>query len=221
MRMSLSEQLRESPLFRGVEMADLEALVSRMQPLSYVRDAVLFEKDSTGDSLYIILSGRIRIYSTDRQGNEFTIRHYGPNQIVGEFSLLDQKPRSATAAAVEPTEVLVLQRSDFLSFLNERPLVGLSMMRTLVDRVRYTTTYLQKVLEAIQGLPQGDYDRAAEVVPADVADSEIEILIAAFWRMVDDVQAREERLRRMTEGDQDDSLDTDGESWDGGVEKQP
>jgi signal-transduction protein with cAMP-binding, CBS, and nucleotidyltransferase domain len=126
--MDIAEQLTGSPLFRGVDRADREALIKVMRSQSYPKGAVLFHKGDAGDSMYIILSGRVRIFTHDAQGNEITIRHL--SEMFGEFSMLDQKPRSASASAAADLEVLVLHRDDFNAFLRERPLVGLSMMRT-------------------------------------------------------------------------------------------
>jgi CRP/FNR family cyclic AMP-dependent transcriptional regulator len=196
--MDIADQLEGSRLFRGVARADREALIARMSRQSYPKGAVLFEKGDVGDSLYIILSGRVRIYTRDAQNNEITIRYL--SEMFGEFAVLDQKPRSASASAADDLEVLVLQRSDFNAFLRERPLVGLSMMRSLVERVRYTTTYLQRVLDATEQLSQGDY-HAMQAVTESGGDEEIKVLISAFVQMVRGVRAREETLRRKRDPD--------------------
>jgi CRP-like cAMP-binding protein len=191
--MDIVDQLAGSQLFKGVARADREALISRMRRQSYPKGAVLFDKGDAGDSMFIILSGRVRIYTRDAQNNEITIRYL--SEMFGEFAMLDQKPRSAAAAAAEDLEVLVLHRSDFNAFLRERPLVGLSMMRSLVERVRYTTTYLQRVLDATEQLSQGEYN-VMRTVAESSADEEIQVMISAFAQMVRGVQAREETLRR-------------------------
>jgi CRP-like cAMP-binding protein len=191
--MDIVDQLEGSKLFKGVERADREALIARMSRQSYPKGAVLFEKGDVGDSMYIILSGRVRVYTRDAQNDEITIRYL--SEMFGEFAMLDQKPRSAAVAAADDLEVLVLHRSDFNAFLRERPLVGLSMMRSLVERVRYTTTYLQRVLDATEQLSQGNYN-AMKTVAASGDDEDIQVLISAFVQMVRGVQAREESLKR-------------------------
>ena len=82
------DQLAGSPLFKGVERADREALIARMRRQSYPKGAVLFDKGDAGDSMYIILSGRVRIYTRDAQNNEITIRYL--SEMFGEFAMLDQ-----------------------------------------------------------------------------------------------------------------------------------
>lgn len=194
MTLSVAECLVGSPLFKGVNLADREALIQVMQRRSFPKGTVLFQKGDLGNSMYIILAGRVRIYTQDTQGNELTLRYL--SELFGEFSVLDQQPRSASAAAAEDLEVLILQRDDFLGFLKERPLVGLSMMRNLAERVRYTTTYLQKVMDATQQLMQGNYDQAVRDIPDSETDAEIQGLLQSFVQMVRGVQAREHTLKQ-------------------------
>jgi CRP-like cAMP-binding protein len=112
---------------------------------------------------------------------------------------LDEKPRSASAATVGTTELLVLSRDDLLTFVKSRPLVGLAMMRNLVERLRYTTDYLRLVTESIQKLSQGDYEQlAAQLQSTSSTDAEIQKMISAFIIMVQSVQERERALRRET-----------------------
>jgi CRP/FNR family transcriptional regulator, cyclic AMP receptor protein len=193
----IAEQLAGSPLFKGVEQAEREALIGAMRRQHFSKGTVLFNRDDPGDSMYIILSGRVRITTRDAQGNEFTIRYL--DQMFGEFAMLDQAPRSAAAVAADDLDVLVLHRDDFVAFLRERPLVGLAMMRSLVERVRYTTTYLQKVLDATHQLSEGNYGQALDGLSDDPADSEIQGLIRAFLHMQRSLQVREQSLQRQFE----------------------
>ncbi len=141
--MGIADQLQQTALFREVELVDLEALVSRMEQLSFPQGSIIFSQGDTGDSMYIIRRGRIRIYMQD-QDQEITLTHYGENEIFGELSPLDLRPRSASASAAEDLDVLVLDRLHFLEFLEERPLIGMAMIRSLSQRLRNTTTYLEE-----------------------------------------------------------------------------
>ncbi len=198
--MNVAEYLEDSPLFKGVKLEDREALIQVMQRRSFPHGTVLFRKGDPGHAMYIILSGRVRIFTQDAQGNELTLRYL--SQMFGEFSVLDQQPRSASAAAADDLEVLILQREDFLSFLKERPLVGLSMMRNLAERVRYTTTYLQKVMDATRQLMEGHYDQAVQAIPDSETDAEIQGLLQSFVQMVQGVQAREHTLQQELDSSQ-------------------
>jgi len=103
--MDIAEQLKQAPLFKPISLEDLEALVAVMKPQSVAQGTHLFEKGDHGDSMYIVVSGLVRIYSHDERGEEFTLTNYGPGKVFGDFSLLDQQPRSASALAPRTARV--------------------------------------------------------------------------------------------------------------------
>jgi CRP-like cAMP-binding protein len=197
----IAEQLAQSQasIFKGVAREHLDALVGKMTRRVYNDGDVLCEVGDEGDSMFLIVAGRLRIYLPDESGHELTFRYYEPFQTVGEIALLDHKPRSASVAAAAdlnnpgaPIEVMVLHRDAFGEFLNERPAVGLSMMLDLTARVRYTTTYLGKITEAVGRLLEGEYDRAIQEVGQDPAGIQEQHMIAEFIRMVQSVQRRQQ-----------------------------
>jgi CRP-like cAMP-binding protein len=156
--MSIAEQLKNTDLFKEVELLDLEALVTRMEAYQFDQGHTLFYEGDNGDTMYIIQKGRIRIYMRGKEGEDIILTHYGQNEIFGELSPIDQRPRSASAMAEEDLEVLALDRANFLSFLEERPQIGLAMMRSLSQRLRNTTTFIEEYRPAKEGV----------VVPATV-----------------------------------------------------
>ena len=193
--MDIAEQLKQAPLFKPISLEDLEALVAVMKPQSVAQGTHLFEKGDHGDSMYIVVSGLVRIYSHDERGEEFTLTNYGPGKVFGDFSLLDQQPRSASALAVEPLELLVLSRQAFLDFLPAHTSIGMAIIHHLTDRLRYITIYLNKVTTFGQRLAQGQFDEALEEISeSNTGDTEIDGLITAFMHMVRHVQEREEEL---------------------------
>lgn len=194
--MGITEELRQTSIFKSVELEDLEALLAVMHKEIFQRDDLLFEKDTPGDSMVFILSGRIRIFIEDEQKNQITFRHYGPGHIVGEFALLDQRPRSASAAAAEYAEVLMLDRDDFIRFLSDRPIIGLGMMRSLAERIRYTTSYLEKIIDWTRMLSNGEYDRAIAEISVTEGDDNIQQLIGTFLQLVRTVQQHEEERKQ-------------------------
>lgn len=195
----LVEKLSSSEVFKGVDRADLEALIAKMERRNYATGEVLFNKGDDGDRMYEIISGSIRIFAHDTHGNELTLVVRRAGEVVGELALLDDQPRSASAAAAEPLEVLILQRDAFLEFLRERPAVGLQMMRTLTGRIRYTTNYLQKVMDWINRLSKGDYEAALAELMNENEEGDIQKLISAFMQMVNRVKDREQNLQQELE----------------------
>lgn len=176
--------LRRFRLLRMMGAADLTALAQVMQPRTYSRNVTLFEQGDTGNAMMLILSGQIRIFLRDEAGSPVTLRFLGEGEVVGEFSLLDRKPRSASAAAVAPLNVLVLQRGDFLRVLTERPQVGVELMRSLAERVRYATRYLEHLYDALELLSNHAYDDALREIALTASDDEMQQCITAFLRLV-------------------------------------
>ena len=100
-------------------------------------ELVLREGDG-GDSLFVILSGRVRVFVSDAAGHEMVLGHHGPGEIVGELAL-DGKPRSASVKAGEPVTASELGRAGLLETLSARPEVALGIILRLIDRLRGAT----------------------------------------------------------------------------------
>lgn len=183
------EELRRFPLFRTIDLVALTALAGVMQRRSFAANAVLFRKGDPGEAMLLITAGQVRIFLNDEQDNTITLRTLEAGQIVGEFSLLDHKPRSASASALAPLSVLVLQRADFLHLLHERPLVGVELMRSLAERIRYATRYLERLYDATELLSRSEYDEAIRELALDSGEDEMRELITTFLTLVHRVQA--------------------------------
>src|SRR3954468_287417 len=109
-----ADELRRFTMFKRMDMIDLQALAQVMRRTTVAKNTVLFRKGDAGEAMMLIMAGEGRIFMNDDQGNEITFRTLGAGQILGEFSLLDRKNRSASAATSAPLDMLILQRADFL-----------------------------------------------------------------------------------------------------------
>ncbi len=191
----IAGQLKQSALFKPVSESDLQALVGAMTPQAIETGTTLFNKGDQGDAMYIILSGKVHIFTLNANGDPITLAHYGPGHVFGDFTLLDEQPRSASAVTEEACDLLVLTRAQFQEFLPQHPAIGLAMIRHLTDRLRYITIYLNKVTAFGQKLVDGNYDAAlAELAASEGNVSEIDGLIAAFMHMIHKVKDREAQL---------------------------
>lgn len=104
---------------------------------------VLFLKGDEGDALYGVLGGRIRISSGDADGKEIILNIIDPGDIFGEIALLDGKPRTADASAMAPSQLLRVQRSDFLGLMAAEPRLTQHLMEMVCDRIRKTSEMLE------------------------------------------------------------------------------
>jgi len=137
------EILKQSPLFNSLEYADLEGLVSSMRVQSLKQGQALFHKGDEGTALYIVKRGAIKIVLPSKIGDEIIVTIFTVNDFFGEMALLDGEPRSANAVAIEPTEVFVLNRNNFLSFLKSNINAIQSILSSLSKRLRLTDEFLE------------------------------------------------------------------------------
>jgi CRP/FNR family cyclic AMP-dependent transcriptional regulator len=105
---------------------------------NYPKNTIIINEGEVGDSLYIVLSGRTKVFASNAAGREVVIAFHGPGEYVGEMSL-DGSPRSASVMTVEPTTCAVVNRASFLEFLPAHPEFALHLIKKLIQRVRLTT----------------------------------------------------------------------------------
>lgn len=111
----------------------------------------LIEEGDTGDTLYIILGGRLRAFGTDARGREITYGTYGAGEYVGEMSL-DGGRRSASVEVAEPCECAVVARTTLLEHIAEYPEFAFDLMSKVIRRARSATlTAKQMALNDVYG----------------------------------------------------------------------
>ncbi|HVJ13171.1 MAG TPA: Crp/Fnr family transcriptional regulator [Burkholderiales bacterium] len=127
--------LKSIPLFEGLPEAELRALAERTVTRSYPKQAIIVTEGDDSDSLYLILSGRVKVYLADEHGKELILAIKGPGQYFGEM-VLDDQPRSASVITLEPAQFAVLSRADFRAFLLRHPEVALALVQNLIRLAR-------------------------------------------------------------------------------------
>jgi CRP/FNR family cyclic AMP-dependent transcriptional regulator len=105
---------------------------------------VVSEGEQTG-SLYIIASGRVKIYVSDDKGKEIVLSEAGPGEYFGEM-VLDEGPRSASVMTLEPTQFLVIPKEDFREFVVKSPEFSLHLILKLIRRVRALTNDVKNLV---------------------------------------------------------------------------
>jgi CRP-like cAMP-binding protein len=137
------EALGESEIFGALYEDELKALARLGTTARHPAGRILFERGDPGDSLMIVLEGRVKISSLSADGREIVLNFIDPGQVFGEIALLDGKPRTAGATTLEPSELFVLKRQAVLSFLEEKPLVAIRLIGVLCQKLRRTTQMLE------------------------------------------------------------------------------
>jgi CRP/FNR family cyclic AMP-dependent transcriptional regulator len=128
--------LRNVPLLSVLSEAELTLLARVVTRKSYSRGSLILGAGDPTDSLYILISGRIKVFMSDLDGKEVILAILGPNEFVGEMGLIDNSPRSANVVALEPCEIVCISKSDFKRCLAENFDMAMAVMRGLVKRLR-------------------------------------------------------------------------------------
>jgi CRP/FNR family cyclic AMP-dependent transcriptional regulator len=141
--LKIGELLARNFLFRNLDPDVIERIAALGSTVELAGNQVLFLKGDEGDALYGVLGGRIRISSGDADGKEIILNIIDPGDIFGEIALLDGKPRTADASAMAPSQLLRVQRSDFLGLMAAEPRLTQHLMEMVCDRIRKTSEMLE------------------------------------------------------------------------------
>ena len=128
--------LRSVPLFSSVPEEQLRLLTTLVTRRSSTRGSIIMAAGDPTDSLYIILSGRLKVMMSDADGKEVILSILGAGEFFGEMGLIDDNPRSASVVAIEPCELLAITRRDFKKCMTENAEMAMAVMRGLVRRLR-------------------------------------------------------------------------------------
>ena len=138
--------LAENSMLCELSPDQLEALAGRSRVETHEAHRTLFSKGDPGIGLMGVITGRVQISSQSAEGKEIVLNIIGAGGVFGELALLDGAPRTADATTIEPTELLVLDRRDFLPFLQRNPEVGLALLRVVAGRLRQTSQQLEDII---------------------------------------------------------------------------
>ena len=150
--------IRRVPLFAMLTPAQAELLADAVAKRRFKRGQLIVEQGKKSDALYIILSGRARVLMTDRKSREVILATLQPGDYIGEMSMIDNQPHSATVEAEIQTDVLVLGRKEFTRCLPENATMAYAVMQGLVRRLRHADQKIGSL--ALMGV----YGRVANVL---------------------------------------------------------
>jgi len=203
MKQDITTQLKNTIIFNGLSDEALASLAQKASTRKLAKDDILIRKGEPGDSLFLIHSGWLKIVTVDSKGDELIINKCGPGETIGEMALLDGVPRSATVIAIEDAEILELKQDVFQEILDTRPDVSLSIIRSYSNRLRFSTTYIERAIDWSQKIAEGDYSFIDQTQPglnkAASDDDKATQMLAAFFTMVRRVKEREDGLKQQLE----------------------
>lgn len=199
------DHLRKIPFVQDLPEEILARIAQHVRARRLDPGEVLFRKGDPGNSVFMIRDGWVKIVTENHEGDELVLNHCGPGEVVGEISLIDQEPRSAGVVTLSAVEVLELKRATFMDVLAQQPMLALDVMRNFSARLRFATAYIEKAIEWSERIAEGDYDFAMAQIQTETGivdrskadEARAGELLAAFFHMVEGVQAREETLKQQ------------------------
>jgi signal transduction histidine kinase len=221
--------LRRNPLFSELSEEDLDGLTHSAEPVELAPGDVLAVQGEPGDAMFVIETGELQVVK--RSGSsDVPIAMVGPGEIVGEMSIFEAQPRNASVRAVTPTKVIRIGRDEILGILHTRPSATMSMLRTMMGRLRETESMLrgQEKLAALGTLSAGlahelNNPAAAVQRSASLLRAELDRLAettSALGAVVDDREQAEsiaalaaEVARHAESTDSLDPLDASDRAW--------
>ena len=131
--------LQQVPMFSGLNNESLQLLLGRSRKLKFRKAAALLTEGETGESLYVIVKGKVKIFVSDENGNEMTLFVEGPGSYIGEISLLDNEPRTASAVTLEACEIISISKASFKEVITENPDIAFEVINELTKKMRRAT----------------------------------------------------------------------------------
>lgn len=131
--------LNNIALFSGLSEADMAAISSLAITRSFPKNTLIICEGDTSDSLYVVLSGKVKVFLSDEEGKEVTLNLQGAGEYFGELAILDEAPRSASVMTTEDTKLAVLSKAAFEKCMEQHSTIALTIMRGLARRLRELT----------------------------------------------------------------------------------
>lgn len=138
--------LADHPLFGQLVPEELERLVAYMRLVRHPARTVLFRKGDPGTHMVVVVRGRIKVCTHSEDGKELVLNLINPGEVVGEIALLDGSDRTADAVTLTDSDLLILERRDFIPFLQRHPDSCMRLFAVLCERLRKTSELLEEAL---------------------------------------------------------------------------
>ncbi len=185
-----SNVLANVELFKELDETERADLAALMSETSLKRGESLFHEGDSGDRLYVVTEGKVKLSHTADDGRENLIAVLGPGEIIGELTLFDLGARSSTVTAIAATRLLSLSHKDMMEYIDEHPPMAKSMLRELAKRLRNTNQQMAdlvfsdvpgRVAKALLDLAERFGERTPEgiYVAHDLTQEELAHLVGA------------------------------------------
>lgn len=155
--------LTHVPLFSGLSGAEVQPVLNHATKKTVAKNTIIMSEGDQSASLYVILSGKVKVFLQDDEGKEVVLGYQEPGEYFGEMALIDDEPRSASVMTVEKSTFLVISKQDFKQCLTDHPDIAFALIKGLVLRLRLLTENVKdlaltdvygRVVKLLSGLAQ-------------------------------------------------------------------
>jgi CRP/FNR family cyclic AMP-dependent transcriptional regulator len=170
MQQEVFSSLKKIPFLSKLPDEALNALAAKAKSVKYPKQAVIISEGDETNSLYIILSGKVRVFSSDEKSKEVTLQVQESGSYFGELALLADEPRSASVETLEKTVCGIISKNDFKYWLASHPDVAIGLLSDLSAKIRHLTEKVKQM--ALSNV----YERTIKVLQ-DIAIKEGDIFV--------------------------------------------
>ena len=184
---------KQVPPFLGLSEHDLAALSQRAVTRAYPKNTVIIHEGDETDALYIILSGKVKVFLANQEGKEIVLDTQGPGEYFGEM-VLDEGPRSASVMTLEPCRFQLIPKDDVIALMRSHPDFSMHLVRKLIYRARVLTEHVKSL--ALQNV----YGRFAKLLQELAVQEDGKLVIAeklSQQEMANRIGASREMINRI------------------------
>ena len=183
--------LENVPLFSGLSSAALAEIEQHGTVKSFRKNTIVINQDDETYSLYVILSGSVRVFISGEDGREAVLNHQSAGDYFGDLALIDKQPRVASVMTTEASRFMIISREDFMACLSKNPEIAINLIKPMTSRMRMLAKNVSNLaLLDVYGrvarvlLEQAEEQEDGEMITEKLTQQEIADMVGASRAMV-------------------------------------
>ena len=182
--------LENVPLFSGLSEAALAEVEQHGSARSFRKGSIIINQDDESYSLYVILSGSVKVYISGDDGREAVLNHQSAGDYFGDLALIDKQPRVASVMTLENSKFMIISREDFMTCLSRNPEIAINLIKPMTHRMRMLAQNVSSLAlldvygRVARTLLQRAVEKDGELITERLTQQEIADMVGASRAMV-------------------------------------
>jgi CRP/FNR family cyclic AMP-dependent transcriptional regulator len=182
--------LENVPLFSGLSEAALAEVEQHGSVRSFRKGSIIINQDDESYSLYVILSGSVKVYVSGDDGREAVLNHQSAGDYFGDLALIDKQPRVASVMTLENSKFMIISREDFMTCLSRNPEIAINLIKPMTHRMRMLAQNVSSLAlldvygRVARTLLQRAVEKDGELITERLTQQEIADMVGASRAMV-------------------------------------